>query len=588
MLNIKKRIKQLQENTASLETKQICSEIIDNFTTVPEAQLSSALVEKLKTVSDSDKHVSKFIGTMEKLNKISNLGIASGISKIKESQIFSYPAVSYNVSKTENMLINQQLPEYMVVESVLQSFKAFVWDANIKEVYESIQSNYESMFESIILAKNIYNLKNSKGSFIYDNVIPKLEEHFENPTESSRTSILEELAKFNFSSDIRSLSESLKKISRNSDNIQIISENGKCTVSNLYSPVLLENGKEYFYSRGNHFSKENNIVTKLTEETASELPQKYKELCRIMSSPDIFVKEGKISFYLKRDRIDIFENESNVEVTFNGEKISSNELAKHMISAGLFRLEESQRAYDVQSIADSFSNIYNLDFAKIIESNVYTGSYVIIMKSGNEIYLNKVNESMKSNEFYSSMNATQARNSVLEFIGFDIKEALEEYLEKDEMKLKALREQQISIMKNIGVVEEQLVKVKNSLEDPYINENEQVIKLQEMLIGEISKLKNKHKEISSEIKIFEKKSSDAGVEAGDEIRIISSGELATISSIDSSQGIVSAITSGGKNVQVKTNDIESLEKKIEKAEEDNEDEEDESGKKKAKAKMSQK
>ncbi len=575
MLNLHKRIKDLQEKTASLEAKNACKEILENFVNVGENQLSTFLVEKLRKVEDADKHVEKFIKISDKISAVNDLGLGRHVGKIKESQIYSYPALKYGLEKIENSLINLQLPEYIVIDECIGCLKAFIWDSTVNESYEDLKSKRETLSEDIEVSQSMYHIKRSKGNFIYDSVMEKLEDHFCSPTQSSRSSVIEELRKFNFSPVTRKLSESLSKFQRNkTSGIQLVSENSKSTVQSIYSPILLENGGEHFYVRGNYFKKEGGKIEKLTETSA--LPEKFREICRIISSPGVFIKEGKVSFYAKRHKVDILENEGAVEVRFNGSKITSKDLAKHMVSVGLFRLEESQIAYDVQSIADSFGNIYDIDFAKVVESNIHKGSYVILMKEGNNIYVNKVNESQRSNEFFSDLNATQARNLVLEFIGFDIKESLSEYLEKDEVKLKELRESQLEIVNNITIVEANYNKVLAALEDSFMSANPEVQKVKSMLEEEIVKLKTKHRSISEQIRVFEKKTtSDTGFEVGDNVKVEHSGESATVNSIDSSRGVVNIITSGGRSMDVSVDKISSLEGKEKQVEEKNAETEEE-------------
>jgi hypothetical protein len=590
MLNLRTRIKNLQENTSSLEAKDVCKELLENFVNLPESQISTALVEKLKSIGDADKHVARFIQATEKIESVNNLGVARAIATIKESQIYTYPGLRYGLEKIENSLMYKQVrvvesdatskdfkvgdtwtglniknngfkvetsnvagqPEFMLIDATLECLKTFVWDSVVEGVYKELKERREDLRESIDVAISINNMKSNKGSFFFDAVLPKLEEHFLNPTDSSRTSIIEDLRRLNFYPVAKSLSESLSKIQRtNKGGVQIIAENGKCTVSSIYSPVLLENGGEYFFSRGNYFCKKNGNISKITEEEVKTLPEKYRELCRIISSPSVFVKEGKISFYLKRDKVEILENESKVEVRFNGNKVTSNELAKNMVSAGLFRLEESKIAYDVQALAESFENIFDIDFGKVVESNVYPGSYAIIMKDNDKIYLNKVNESQKSNEYFSGLNATQARNQVLEFIGFDIKESMSEYLEKDEVELKELRESQIEIMKSIAIVEANLTKVNSVMENEMLANTPEVKELKDTLENEIASLKATHRSIAEKIKAFENKtSSDVGFEVGEEVKLTESGDLATVSSINSSRNTLIVVTTNGKTVEV--------------------------------------
>jgi len=605
MLNLRTRIKNLQENTSSLEAKAVCKEILENFVNLPETQLSAALVEKLKSVGDSDKHVAKFIQATDKISSIHDLGVAKSIATIKESQIYSYPGLKYGLEKIENSLQYKQVrvvennsttkdfkagetwtglnlknngfrvetsntsgqPEYMLIDATLECLKNFVWDATVDGVYKELKSKREDLREGIDVAISITNMKSNKGSFFFDAIIPKLEEHFLNPTDSSRSSILEDLKKLNFYPAAKNLSESLSKIQRtNTNGVQILAENSKCTVSSIFSPVLLENAGEYFFVRGNFYCKKDGAINKITEAESQALPEKYRELCRIISSPSVFVKEGKISFYLKRDKVEILENESKVEVRFNGKPVTSNELAKNMVSAGLFRLEESKIAYDVQSLAESFENIYDIDFGKIIESNVYAGSYAILMKDSDKIYLNKVNESMKSNEFFSGLNATQARNQILEFIGFDIKESMDEYLAKDEVHLKELREQQLEIVKSISIVEANLTKVNSAMENELMASTPEVQELKGTLEKESNSLKATHRSIAEKIRAYENQnSSDIGFEVGEEVKLTESGDIATVSSINSTRNSIIVVTSNGKTVEVPAGKAISVHADIEKS-----------------------
>ena len=609
MLNLRKRIKDLQEKTSSLEAQSACKEILENFINLPENQISSALVEKLKTVGDSDKHVDKFIHVSEKINAVNDLGVARSIATLKESEIYSYPGLKYGLSGIESALIFKQVkivesegaesktfkpgdtwssmnmknssfkiehsntagkPEYMLIDATLECLKTFVWDKVVESIYTELKATRTRLNEDIDIAISLDTLKGGKGSFFFDSIIPKLEEHFVSPTDSSRVSIIEDLKKLNFYPAARALSESLNKIQRSEKGgVQLTSDNSKCSVSSIYSPILLENGGEYFFVKGNYYSKKDGAIAKLTEEV-NALPEKFKQVCRIISSPNVFIKEGKISFYLKKDKVEVLENEKQVEVRFNGSKVTSAELAKNMVSAGLFRLDESQIAFDVQTIAEQYATIFDLDFGKIIESTVYPGAYAILMKDGDKIYLNKTNETQKSNEFFSGLNATQARNQVLEFLGFDIKESLSEYLEQDDIKLNGLRESQIEIMKSIAIVEASLTKINDSLQNEFMASSPELVELKGTLESEIVKLRNTHRSIADEIKAFETKStSDAGFEAGDEVKLTESGEAATVSSVNSSRDSLIVITASGKTVEVPVNKVSSLDAEIAQANEKN-------------------
>ena len=574
MLNLRKKIKELQENTSSLEAKQVCKEIMENFVNITDSQLSASLVEKLSKIDDADKHVKKFITITEKISNVTNLGVAKCLSElgilrreIRESAVFNYPALTYNLNNIENMLTNKGMPEYMVIDQMIECLKPFTWEPALNDVHKLLKENRELHDELVTVAKNIYILNGMKGSFMYEGILAKLEEHFINPTQSSRGALIEDLKRLNFTPEVRSLSESLKKLQGKNGSVQIIAENSRCEVSSVFSPVTLHEGNEILFVRGNFYSKKDDKVTKLVEFNA--LPESYTELCRIVSSPNVFIKEGKVSFFLKRNKVEISENENKVDVYFNGSKVPSGDLAKHMVSAGMFRLDEAQAAYDVQKISESFKHIYELDFAKIIESKVYQGSYVILMKTGANISITKVNESGKTNEFYSNLNTTQARNLVLEFIGYDIKESMEEYSSDDDKKLKELREAKIKIAESIAIVESQISKLAAVENEPALRDSSEVKELKSVLENEISKLKNQYRKVAADIKLFETGTSDLGYEVGDEIKINETGDIATVISINSVRNTVTVVNAAGRTNELDTTKISSLESQLTKNEETN-------------------
>jgi hypothetical protein len=173
---------------------------------------------------------------------------------------------------------------------------------------------------------------------------------------------------------------------------------------------------------------------------------------------------------------------------------------------------------------------------------------------------------MKSNEFFSGLNATQARNQILEFIGFDIKESMDEYLAKDEAHLKELREQQLEIVKSISIVEANLIKVNSAMENELMASTPEVQELKGTLEKEVNSLKSTHRSIAEKIKAYENQnSSDIGFEVGEEVKLTESGDIATVSSINSTRNSIIVVTSNGRTVEVPAGKATSVHAELEKA-----------------------
>lgn len=567
MINLTKRVNKLLERTSSLECKNVCKEVLEmNNTNVPEEQLTQALVEKLKNITDGDKFVDSFVLSTEKSQKLNNLGIVGAISNIRESQSYHYPALRYTLDKFERAKINEGISDYLIVEEFLDSLKEFTWDKNVKESLDSVNEKYSESKEIVQVSKAIFEFRRSKGNFMFERICEMLEDHFENPTDASRSALIEALSKHTYSTIAKNLFENLKRIqSVGKGGLQIIAENNNCEVSPAYSTIFVENGKEYFTVKGDVFKKDANLVEKVTVEEFQTLSDNVKRSYQVLNSGNFFVKEGKASFYLGKNKIEISEADSSTKVLFNGKQIPSADIAKNLVSSGMIRLEEARVASDIQFVNDIFSNFFELDFAKVISSKIYEGSYVTMMKIDDSIYLNKVNTSMKTNEFFSNVNATQARNLVLEFLGYDIKESLSEYLDTEEAEIKSIKEKQSIIIKNMSLVEGQIEKLVAAKADAFVAAQPQISSLEEMLNKELSELKETYSEISNKLKKFEAKTSDAGVELTQDVKILSTGELATVSAIDSNTKKVTLVKSDGKSVDLSLDEIASVSKEEEMA-----------------------
>jgi hypothetical protein len=583
MLSFRKRVSQLLERTSSIECKQVCKETVDMFQSVPEDQISSALVEKLKGINDSDTHVARFVNTAEKLQRVKNLGIAKGIGQIKVTETFHYPALRYAVEKIERQLVREQQEEYTLAEEFLNTFKDFVWDSNISTVLENVRKNIAPVKEEVLTARAIKEFSQNKGNFMFEKIVEKLENHFENPTEASRAFLVEELSKFTFNPTAKRLLEQLRKIQVESGKVQMVAENANCEIHSIYSPIINESGNEHFYVKGTFFKKKGDFIERVAKENASQLSESFRNLCSIFDQNYFSIKENKAIFYVGRNKVEILESDKEgvpAQVFFNSKPIAVNELAKNLVSTGMLRLEEANTANQIQKFAENIGNVYNLDFAKVIVSRVNENCYATLMKSGDNICVQKVNPLMGVDDFYTGLNATQARNIILEYLGYDIKESMEEYLEKEEREINALKEALRQTVEKMVIVEGEISKVDSVLaKDPYLASNSDLKNLRTMLDGENAILRKEHSSIVNKIKILESKPSNE-FEAGDDVKIVSSGEVAKVNSVNGATNKVNVTTGDGKTKNVAFTDLVSIEKEVAKVTEAEENEEEEEEKEK--------
>lgn len=501
MLNFRKRVTSLLENTSSLEAKNVCKELLEAFHNIPEYELSEAIVNKLKTISDSDKHVNKFIKVSEKLNIVSNLSVNESISKLKTCPIAGYTSFGYNLSRIENQVVSQNLPAYVTIDALVEAISSFTWEPAVKEIYENLVALRESNKEDILTMKGLYTLGLAKGNFLYNDAIAKLENHFFSPSEASRSSILESLNKFSYNPGVKELLEGIRKISASTGKTELISENKNVNIVPAYSFVhKMNETEEFFFVKGKVYKKTNESVSLATNEEFEALPSDFKNVFGIFNSPNIVISESKITVFAKRTKIELFESEGIITALVNGKSIPCSDVARSLVSTGILRIDESKYANEIQILANNFDKIFELDFVKVLESKIYEGLHSVIFNVANNLSVAKFNPAMKTDELIACNTINEARTELLNFLGYDIKESFSEFLDEEEKTLNLLKENQNVIISKIESLERELSKISESLKDPYIAGNEKVLELKAVLESELSNLKTEYSSIVESIK----------------------------------------------------------------------------------------
>jgi transcription antitermination factor NusG len=119
------------------------------------------------------------------------------------------------------------------------------------------------------------------------------------------------------------------------------------------------------------------------------------------------------------------------------------------------------------------------------------------------------------------------------------------------------------------------------MENEMMASTPEVQELRSTLEREMASLKSTHRSIAEKIKAFENKtSSDIGFEVGEEVKLTESGDIATVSSINSSRNTLIVVTSNGRTVEVPAGKAVSIHADLEKANAKNAEEITESSKKK--------
>ena len=331
--------------------------------------------------------------------------------------------------------------------------------------------------------------------FIYKDAIDKLEKHFVAPSNASRTAILESLTAFSYVPSVKYLVENLRSFETSA--INLIHESSNATIGRAYSPVYKIEESEFFFVKDKIYKKENEGIEFATNEEISALPSSFLGLYSVMNADNVDVKAEKITVFSNRSKVEIFENEKGEVVgKINDKVLPAEGLASSLITSGLLKSDDTVSASQIHTICEAYKNVYELDFIKLLESTLHSDVYTAIFSTASGLSVFKSNPSMNTEELLSFSTVNEARAEILEFIGYDIKEAFSEFLSKEEAALNEMKVAQKEIFEKINHLETELAKINEAIKDEAIASNEEVIKIKALLESELSTLKANYSEIN--------------------------------------------------------------------------------------------
>ena len=552
-----------------------------------EDENASSLFESISKLDSDDAVTKSFIESQG----VKNLGIMGAINKIKGSSIYTYPKAKIVCEQYQNLLTNRGLSEFAVIHNFIAELESFSWDTSVLPIAEELKSKAAKYTREIEVANVLEAIKTSGSSSFYSELSETLNTWLVSENKSNGL-LVKSISKWNFNPVVRNLVNFLNvNESKDTRKLEIpVNAQGESSVSKVYSPVLFESGKTFFYLGGVIFEATDNELRKLSDKEANSLSPDYLRLIETSRKPHVSVNENGISIKFGKKMVKLVEENEEISVYLGKDKLrfgNTGSLAKilGLESSSYFGVNESEVVVDTMTLYANYSNIVELDFAKGINSNIYEGVGVNIFKWNNQIYVQKINEGMRENSLYK-VNGTQAVTMVKSYLRYDISEGLTEFLEGDQRIKSVMINDRNKVLENISKIEGELDKINGLIESNSLYKgSEQIVTAKAMLEKELMVLREKWNQINSELtnieytintaeelNVFE----DERFNIGDYIKVKESGETGKIISVDGSSGRYTILLDNGKTSDFLVNDITDLEEALSQAAEKNADSEEES------------
>lgn len=534
--------------------------------------------ESFKDLAGSDASAKAFVDAQ----MVNKLGVYESILNLKGTGIYEHPNVKILCEKYFNLLKSKGLPEFLVVESFLSEVSNFTWDDRVKKMYESIKGKVDSLRPEIEVSKTIYSIEKGSGADFYSPVTESLNKWL--VSENKSISLLsKEISRWSFNPSVRNLMNSLSLMESNNEKLSIPVNIGNSSVRRIFSPVHVGGGKTVFTIGNNIFEGSESGIKRIGRERYEALPGEFKSLLESFYAPHVKVNEQGLNIYVGDKVFKIVEENESVILYNKNHKMNTEDkinLSKQIALeiSGSFGVNESKVVSDIIRLFENYSSIVELDFAKRLESKVFEGASVNLIKWEGKIYLNRINESMNENSVYE-VNGTQATNMVKEFLKYDISEGLTEFLE-GESKIKSIMiNDRSKIMENIAIVEKELEKIGSLMEsNPLYANSKEIERAQYLLEEELKSLRSKWQTVNEEIEkiengIVEQPSinEDDKFNVGDYVKVKESGNTGKIISVDSTTGSYTVLMDNGRTGDFRLDEIVDIEDALKNSGEENQE-----------------
>lgn len=428
------------------EIKEKSKDSLINFNYIPDVRL---FLENIDLANDTQAPAASVVESFnlkgrlrelhENINKYEAPNSAYTVNTIKSvCEKYIKQLYNGNLSVSESAMANQ----------VANELSSFMWLDIVKESITDMAKYINENVMSFEVNEALRKLRNNNGNAFYNSAVAGLES-FRNLSESEvRDKIKYNLTSFTWIPEIKRLIESVNYLEHS------LTSNQDAVVEKVYSPMMEINGNNAFYlSRKIYSIDESKQLIEVDPNTA---PALYLTLIAV--TENFKFNENKMKYYKGNNSIEFELTENGTGFKFNDAYVEVKESAdirNFLLSNGSFGVNDSQ---ELEMVAKAFENINSfieLDFVQSIKSRMHKGVTVNVIKLDENVYINRINPYMNTNETIKASTATDAIGLVKEYVNFDIKTSLINLLEAEAQKLAIMEAKKEAIFDKLTFLKEQ-------------------------------------------------------------------------------------------------------------------------------------
>lgn len=321
-----------------------------------------------------------------------------------------------------------------LAKTLTRELKPFNWMDSVNETIESIE---KALGENIMasLVDEAYNkLKSSAEKKFYKDAIARLETILPLDEEKVRDEIKYRMSNYAWIPHVKFLIESNNSLTGD------LSSSEDVIINRKYSPVgKTKDGDLAFYLSGNTYAIKENKLVQIDPITLGSI-----FLTLISVTENFKFEDNSLSYYKGKNAIKIKLNEDSKpnSLELNGKPVNfkdGSELRSLLLSTNTFNINETDALDTVICAYENADQIVELDFVQSITPRKYPDVTVNVIRLNENLYINKINPKMMTNECVLVESATEAVDMVKEYINYDISKSVTDLLEGEEKEI-ALKE----------------------------------------------------------------------------------------------------------------------------------------------------
>lgn len=360
-----------------------------------------------------------------------NIGLSGTISKIlsenknnEKLKVFCGQYIS---------AMNEGRSEESLCESFISGVSNWSYLSAVDTELSALSDRVNKYKQEISFKKIMETMLQTSSYYIVPLIEDCIVEYVENKNLQTRGLMLQRLYSFEYDPFVRDIITLVTRDLSIDNTVKIeesLSEHFTKT-EYIYSPIqYIKENECVFNVKGSYFIRKGNSISKLTKKAVAELSESFKSLCNIVNS-------GSVSFSNIDDTVTVYDGYnmaviSESEILVNGKKTVISELDNLYETAVVMNSSDKNFYGLVKIMNENFNDIAYIDFVKRVSSNDGSGKAVDVFKIKNNIFVNTVNENLKTSTFYRNVNPIQCRNYINEHMEINVAPLFEDVLPEQE------------------------------------------------------------------------------------------------------------------------------------------------------------